>query len=263
MDPKAMSPYGSALLDFFNGDANSSAKVIVHRDDGSKGDSPISLFFRTPSDFSPIERTALDLCRGYVLDVGAGAGCHSLVLQERGLSVCAIDVCPQAVEIMSKRGVKEVHCAGIFEFTGGPFDTMLMMCHGIGIVETLSGLDHFLDCAHKLLKPDGQVLFDSVDVRCTDKPRHLAYQEANRRADRYIGEYRTRFEYRGQRGPFLGFLNVDPETLMDHARKTGWFCEIIRQEEGGDYLARLKPSITPSGLESPPTVNRSSRGRRL
>ena len=261
MDPNAMEPYGSALLDFFNGE--SSAHVVEYRDDGLKGDLSIGIFFRKPSDFSPIEQTALDLCRGRVLDAGAGTGCHSLVLQERGLSVCAIDVCPQAVEIMVKRGVNEVHCTDIFEFTGGPFDTMLMMLHGIGMVETLSGLDSFLGDVHRLLKSNGQILFDSLDVRCTDHPRHLAYQEANRRAGRYIGEMRMQFEYKGQTGPPFGWLHVDPETLMDHAKKTGWSCEIIRQEEDGDYLARLTSSIVSSGSESPPTANRSSRRRRL
>ena len=46
------------------------------------------------------EEAALDLCRGRTLDVGAGAGCHSLILQERGLDVVAIDVAPEAVEVM-------------------------------------------------------------------------------------------------------------------------------------------------------------------
>ena len=84
------------------------------------------------------------LCKGYVLDIGAGTGCHSLALQDRGTRVLAIDVSPQALEILSKRGVEECQHADVFEFQGGPFDTLLLMMHGIGMVEDLAGLDRFL-----------------------------------------------------------------------------------------------------------------------
>ena len=239
MDAEAMEPYGQSLLDFFNGDI--STKVVVHRDDGLAEDLPASVFFRKPSDFSPLEQTAMTLCRGYVLDIGAGTGRHSLALQDRGIRVLAIDVSPQAIEIMSKRGVKECQHVDVFEFHKEPFDTLLMMRHGIGIVEDLSGLDRFLRHAHRLLKPDGQIVFDSLDVRCTDVPRHLAYQEGNRQAGRYFGQFRLRFEYKGHTGPLFGWLHVDPETLRDHAERTGWSCKVVRREESGDYLAQLTP----------------------
>jgi 2-polyprenyl-3-methyl-5-hydroxy-6-metoxy-1,4-benzoquinol methylase len=239
MDTEAMEPYGQSLLDFFNGDI--SAKVVVHRDDGFADDLPASVFFRKPSDFSPLEQTAMTLCRGYVLDIGAGTGCHSLALQDRRIRVLAIDVSPHAIEIMTKRGVKECQHVDVFEFHEGPFDTLLMMMHGIGMVEDLFGLDRFLCHAHKLLKPDGRIVFDSLDVRCTGDPRHLAYQEANRRAGRYFGQIRMRFEHKGQIGPFFGWLHVDPETLIDHAERIGWSCQVVCREDGGDYLAQLTP----------------------
>jgi SAM-dependent methyltransferase len=234
---EAMTPYSLALLDFFKGDT--AAKVIVHRDDGLKSDMPVDVFFRRPVDFSPLEQTALALCRGEVLDVGAGAGCHSLALQERGLNVWAIDISPQAVEIMSQRGVKQVQRADVFELQAGLFDTLLLIMHGIGMVESLAGLNRFLCHAQRLLKPDGQILCDSLDVHATTELIHLAYQEANRQAGHYFGEIRMQFEYKGQKGPFFSWLHVDAETLADHAQKTGWSCRVVRREENGDYLAQL------------------------
>lgn len=237
MHTESMELYGQCLHDFFSGDI--SAKVIVHRDDSYRGDMLARVFFRKPADFSPLEQTAMKLCRGDVLDVGAGAGCHSLALQEQGLRVLAIDVSPHAVAIMAKRGVKEVQCANVFEFQQGQFDTLLMMMHGIGLVEDLSGLDRFLHHAHRLLKPGGQIVCDSLDGRYTTDPVHLAYMESNRRAGHYFGEIRTWFEYKGKMGPIFGWLHVDPETLIAHAESMGWSCQVVFKENGGDYLARI------------------------
>jgi SAM-dependent methyltransferase len=236
MGPKAMEPYGAALA-YFAG--NTGAVLIVHREDGQTTQLPVSYFFRPPSAFTPIEEAAIARCGGHVLDVGAGTGLHSLVLQQRGFRVTAIDVSPQAVEVMARRGVEDVHCADLFEYQGGPFDTVLMMGHGIGMVETLAGLDRFLARARGLLSEKGQVLLDSLDVRGTTDPKNLAYQDANRRAGRYIGEVRLHFEYQGQKGPPCGWLHVDRETLQEHAAKAGWECEVIRAAASGDYLARL------------------------
>ena len=100
-------------------------------------------------------------------------------------------------------------------------------------------LERFLAHAHRLLRSDGQLLLDSVDVRVTSDPLHLAYQEANRVAGRYIGEIRLQFEFRGELGPGCGWLHVDPETLQRHATAAGWQYELLREEENGDHLSRL------------------------
>ena len=240
MDPSAMAPYGLALRDFFSGDRD--ATITIRRDDGSVSEMPVDIFFRQPSDLSPLEQAALALCRGHVLDVGAGTGCHSLTLQAQGFQVMAIDVLPHAVEIMRARGVRHAKCVDIFDVKIAgeqTFDTLLLMLHGIGMVETLAGLDRFLQQAHGLLRSDGQILCDSLDVRESTDPVNTAYHEANRQAGRYVGEIRMSFEYRGHAGPVCGWLHVDAETLSHHARRAGWDCQVIHREENGDYLAQL------------------------
>ena len=105
----------------------------------------------------------------------------------------------------------------------------------------MTPLDRFLAHARSLLRNDGQILLDSLDVRNTSDPQHLAYHEANRRAGRYIGEIRLQLEFRGIKGAFCSWLHVDPDTLADHARRAGWSCEVVMQQEDGEYLARLAP----------------------
>jgi SAM-dependent methyltransferase len=234
----ALAPHGLALLAYFEGQAM--AQLIVRRDDGIEVPVPVSHFFRPSTEFSPVEVAALEHCRGHVLDAGAGSGLHSLYLQSKGMTVTAIDVSSEAVEIMLRRGVQDVHVADVFRFQGGPFDTILMLGHGIGMVGDLLGLDRFLAHAREITADRGQVLLHSVDVRQTDDPNHLAYHEANRQAGRYAGEIRVQFEYDGQRGPYCRWLHVDLETLGRRAAAVGWECELILEQGGGDYLACLR-----------------------
>ena len=240
MSQNAMEPYGKGLLAYWEGDKT--AEIFFLLDD-SHGDSrpiPISNFFRDETEFTPIEQTALDLCKGFILDVGAGTGLFSLPLQAKGLAVTAIDIDPNAVKIMKARGVKDVDQVDVFEFWGGPYDTILLMGHGIGMVQTIDGLDRFLHIIRDLLAADGQVLLDSLDVRNTDNPDYLAYHQSNREAGRYIGEVHMQIKFHDEIGELGGWMNVDPETLVKHAASARWDCEIVVQEESGEYLAQLK-----------------------
>lgn len=237
MPAESMAPHGKALLAFFEGDH--AADLIIRRDDGLESTLPVRHFFRPIAEFSRLELAALDHCSGTILDVGAGAGLHSLVLQERGFAVSAIDIDDNAVKIMKYRGVLNASCTDIFEYHGQAVETVLLMGHGIGMVETLTGLDRFLPFIRSLVTPGGQILLDSLDVRSTSDPRHLAYQANNRLAGRYIGETRLQFEYRGVDGPWCGWLHIDSETLAEYADRAGWNCSIVEQLEHGEYLARL------------------------
>lgn len=237
MMEEAMVPFGMALLDYVNGDT--SQQIVLERDDGLREGLPVSVFFRTPSEFFPLEKTALDLCYGRVLDIGAGAGIHSLALQELGLSVTAIDISPHAVEAMSKMGVRDARCVDVFDFTSETFDTLLLMGRGIGMVENLEGLVHFLITTKNLIKPGGQLLLNSLDVSCTDDPKHLAYHESNVKSGRYAGEIRLCIHYKHITGSYCTWLHVDSETLSEHASEVGWNAEVITRENDGNYLAKL------------------------
>jgi 2-polyprenyl-3-methyl-5-hydroxy-6-metoxy-1,4-benzoquinol methylase len=237
MNPQAMQPYGESLTAYFNGDKD--AELIVHRDDGYKSPLPVSWFFRGPSEYTPIDTKALEHSKGTVLDVGAGTGVHSLALSEKGHSVTAIDISPHAVDILRQRGIEQVFCTDVFSFQSGRFDTLLMLGHGIGMVESLEGLERFLAKAGSLITSEGQLLLDSLDVRATQDPVHLQYQKERQRKGHYIGEIGMQFEFRGQTGPFCTWLHVDRDTLNEYARRAGWSCEMLVELHTGDYLARL------------------------
>ncbi len=237
-DTNHYNPHGQSLLDYQRGDT--AAVITVHSEGGQTTDVPVSLFFRT-LDMFPLERTAVELCRGRVLDIGAGAGCHSLALQARGLPVVAIDFLPECVEVMRARGVLAAQQADIHTFEAEPFDTLLSMMNGLALVRDLAGLQPFLHNLRRLLKPDGQFLADSVDIRRTGRAQSAAIVQTRERTGRYFGESDLQMEYKGRRGTPFSQLYVDAETLTEHARQAGWTCEVVEQEATGRYLARLTP----------------------
>jgi SAM-dependent methyltransferase len=239
MDLSAWEPHQAAMWAYHRGDHDA---VIVVYDDFERDEVPVSYFFRGPEEFLPYERRALDLCWGRVLDVGAGSGCHSLALQERGLEVTAIEILPDLADILRERGIREVQTATWMDVDAGQFDTVLMLMNGLGLAETLGGLREFLREAPRLLRPGGQILADSTDVRVRMDPEAARSGTLERPDGRYIGELHFQLEFQGRKGPPFGQLYVDPETLKRYADEAGWRYDILlAPDDHGHYLVRLTP----------------------
>src|SRR5699024_9750817 len=136
--------------------------LMLHTSYGDTEEMPIEIFFREESELSELEEIALALCDGKVLDVGAGAGIHTLDLQKQGMEVEALDISKRACECMKIMGV--THPTHYDFFTLPPtskYDTLLFLMNGIGLAGELKMLKNTLQQAEKLLNPGGQILFDS------------------------------------------------------------------------------------------------------
>lgn len=230
------SPYSEALLDYWRGDRE--AAYTVHRDDGWSQVVPVAAAF-AGEPFHPIELLALDRASGRVLDVGAGVGRHSLALQSRLAHVTAIEIEPELVRVMSERGVTDALAENVFTLASRQFDTILMLMNGFGMVGTLTGAAAFFEHARSLLSPEGQILCDSLDVRQTSNPTHLAYQQSNLRRGFPAGQMRFWIEYRGRSGKPFDWLHLAFDTLREHAQRHQWKAEKLADDESGRYLARL------------------------
>lgn len=235
-------PHAAALLAYDRGETE--ASIVVVDDLGDTDALSAAHFFRSESDLPPVEREALALCEGRVLDFGAGAGCHALVLQERGHSVCAVEILPELVELLSRRGVLDARPGSVFHPPAGRWDTVLMLMNGWGLPETLAGLERFLVSAERLIAPDGQMIADSTDVRrfAADWRVENGHRFALRDDGRYVGEIQFQLEYDGRRGDPFTQLYVDPDTLRVLGARTGWEVEIVASGQNGEYLSRLRRS---------------------
>ncbi len=234
---EAMKLYGLALKDYLNG--NKSAQVTIIRDDDNRVLLPVNGFFRCATEFE-IDRIALEHCRDKVLDIGAGTGEHTLYLQKQSYDVTAMDISSDACEVMQLRGVNRVICENIWTWnTIVKFDTLLILGRSIGLVENLEGFEKFLNLAKRILSPNGQVLLNSLDVRCTDDRNNLDYQKRNIKAGKYFGEIRMRFEYACHISEYTNHLHIDPETLGRLAKKNNWDVDYLYTDNGGNYLVKL------------------------
>ena len=198
---------------------------------------PLSTLFRTYETMPGIERKALDMVRGRTLDVGAASGCHSLVLQERGIDVTAIDISPLSVETMKLRGVKKVLEEDFFALEGQPYDTILMLMNGLGIVGTFDRMPAFFKRLDKILAPGGRVLCDSSDISYVfeDEDGLIEYPDT----DGYYGELSFQMQYKDTIGEPFPWLYIDADSLKQVAERNGYAVEVVGEGEHYDYLASI------------------------
>lgn len=225
-----MDVFGKALTDFYTkGEANT---LWLLNSYSEPEEMPVNIFFRNEDEMPELEHYALSRCYGDVLDVGAGVGSHSLILQELGHKVTAIDISADAVKIMQQRGVKNAVVQDVFTIAE-KFDTLLFLMNGIGLTGTLQGFAHFLNFAKKLINEGGQLLFDSSDIA-------YLYEDLEKPTNQYFGEVNFCYEYKKQMGDWFNWLYIDQATLVHIAHQNGWHCEIIFEDGEDQYLARLK-----------------------
>lgn len=181
-----------------------------------------------------IEQKALNLCRGKVLDVGCGAGGHSLWLQKKGHDLKAIDISPGAVEVAKKRGVKNVELLDILD-ERDTFDSIIILMNGTGIFQKFNDVEKYLLHLKTLLNADGQILIDSSDII-------YMYDDIEREefsGDRYYGELDYFISYKNDIEKPITWLYLDFESLKTACQNTGLTCEKAVDGAHYDYLARL------------------------
>jgi SAM-dependent methyltransferase len=232
---KEKDPMGHAIKEYFT--TGKAAKLRVFSSQFYEDEIPVPTLFRTFEQMPPQEKEAVRLCRGRVLDVGAGSGCHSVEILKRGLEVVAIDISEVSVQVMKERSIDARVCDFFDKSFDEKFDTILMAMNGIGIVGKIERLSEFFMRAKQLLASDGQILLDSSDIK-------YVFENEGGSLDidlaaGYYGELDYRMQYRGIKGDSFDWLYIDFETLSMYAEQYGFVCEKCIDGEHYDYLARL------------------------
>ncbi len=230
--------FGIAFHDYLKGERKNYFRVWIN---GQEQDPlPVAYFFRTFSRMPIHEKLVLGNCRGRILDVGAGAGAHALVLSKRGLHVTAIDASPGAVEAMQARGLNAIR-TGFMDFSGGVFDSILFLMNGIGMAEKIKRLPALLSHARRLLAPGGAIFLESTDLLYMFEqadgslllPMHTGY----------YGETRFMMTYKNKKARPFAWLYVDYDNLSHLSDQSGLKAEMIWHGRTHNYIARLTHRI--------------------
>ena len=200
-------------------------------------DLPVSYLFRNYKEMNALEQKALDLSFGKVLDVGAGAGSHSLYLQnKRNLEVTALDISPKSIEICKARGVKNAVCEDFLKFSDSKFDTILLLMNGTGVFQSLESINQYLQKLKNLISENGQILLDSTDIL------YMYDQDDDGGvlvpATGYYGELDYYIHYKGESELPMKWLYLDFNTLKNAAIANGFKIQKIKQLDDS-YLAKL------------------------
>lgn len=230
-------PMGAAIADYF--DKGKAAKLRVFSSQFDEDEIPVSQLFRTYDEMPILEQKALQLAEGEILDCGAGSGCHALALQEMNKKVTAIDISPLSIEVMQKRGVKQVFHINLFDENYlEKFDTILMLMNGSGIIGKLERMPIFFQKMKQLLNPNGCIYMDSSDLRYLFEDEDGSFLIDL--AGDYYGEIDYRMQYKQVKGETFDWLYIDFQTLFHYAAENGFTAELIAEGEHYDYLACLR-----------------------
>jgi 2-polyprenyl-3-methyl-5-hydroxy-6-metoxy-1,4-benzoquinol methylase len=231
-----MELHGQAMLDYLNGETD--AYCILRRDDGIAYPPIYAKQFFYPEGLPQLDRIAVEYCAGRVLDIGAGAGSHSLAIQDRGLAVTSVDISAKAVQVMRERGCKDAIIGDVFDSYSEPFDTVFVILN-IGIVRNLDGLNRFLRHLDGLITDDGQLITDSIDPRNSEDESYRQYTQEKIAKGCYLGERTLRFEYKDQVSDWFEWMHIDPETLKRYVDEAGYSMQHLGND-GKRFLTSIQ-----------------------
>ena len=227
--------FGKAILDF---QTNNSPEDIVTETNISEADEmEVAYLFRSFDQMPKLEQKALQLSEGKILDIGCGAGSHSLHLQENSFDVTAIDISENAIKACQLRGLKNAKVQNLLDIEDEKFDTILLLMNGTGIFGTLNETSKYLQKLKSLLNPNGQILIDSSDIiYMFDEDDDGSYLVP---ANQYYGELTFTISYKNETETAFSWLYLDYNTLQNVAHANGFNCELVIEGNHFDYLAKL------------------------
>jgi SAM-dependent methyltransferase len=228
--------FGKAILDY---QTNSSPENIITSTSISEEDEmEVGYLFRSFEEMPAIEQKALQLSSGKILDIGCGAGSHSLYLQnEQNINVHSIDVSKNAIQACLLRGLKNIRAIDVLDLENEKYDTILLLMNGTGIFETLEKSTIYLQKLKSLLNPNGQILIDSSDIiymfdEDEDGGKWIP-------SDNYYGELTFSLQYKNEKEDDFPWLYMDYNTLQNVAIANGLKCQLLMEGDHYDYLAQL------------------------
>jgi SAM-dependent methyltransferase len=243
---KSRDAYGHLMRDFLRGRA---ADEIIEREDGL-----LSLgrwlgpqtYFSSYEDWPPLHKIAMRYVRGRTLDIGCGAGRHSLYLQEKGFDVIGIDSSPLAIAVCRSRGLRKVRVlsiSGVGEFAPARFDSVIMMGNNFGLFGSFRKAQTLLRVLHRITAPEARIVAESTSPYAVNDSLHRGYRRWNLKRGRMAGQLRFRIRHKNIIGEWMDYLLVSKREVRRIVKGTGWRISKLH-DSGRAPLARYIMVLT-------------------
>jgi SAM-dependent methyltransferase len=233
--------FGHALYDHLQNAGKDEWATVIERDDGLVDVIEAQEYFTPYADWPAHQQQALAFARGRVLDIGCGAGRHSLHLQAQGLDVLGVDESPLAIETCKLRGLQQARVMSITQLSSGlgTFDAILMLGNNFGLFANPVRAGWLLRRFAAMTSPAARIIAETLDPYPASEPLHLAYHQRNRERGRWAGQITIRVRYRNYATPWFDYLFVSREELRGLLEGTGWVVERLIDSADARYIAIL------------------------
>jgi SAM-dependent methyltransferase len=220
---------GSAIESYFLNNDDTPIRVFINKNE--EPEMYPNVFFRSYKKMLKYEKISMSLCRGKILDIGCGAGCHALYLQGKGMEVTAVEISRKSSEVAAARGVTQVINEDWRNLKLKNFDTVLVLMNGMGLADSPSELKVMLRKLKGFLNNTGSIIIDSTDVTYAKADWPMLDSE-------YFGKVQFELKYKGKTQCFP-WLFVDFETAVKTARSVKLNVDVLERARNGHFLLRL------------------------
>lgn len=215
-------PFPQALHDYHFGELQG---PVVYRRGHETEEVGIEFYFDVVDDSESWPNRYLD---GPLLDMGAGAGRHSLSFQEQFETV-AIEQNELFVEILRDRGVKDARQVDMFTLRGtfgeDRFESAMAFGTQVSLSRSMQGLTQFLTDLAAVTTPKATAVFDGYDPDKEKTKAKLDYYDdvADGLAYRLL-----QMEYDGILGEPWLYRLFSPDRIRDATDRTDWEVAEVR-----------------------------------
>jgi len=241
MRGKNQDAHGRLIYDYFVG--RPLGVEIVERDDGFINSGAGGAYLSPFEDWPAREKSAIRFAKGRVLDIGCGAGRHSLFLQAKGLEATGVDISPLAIRVCRARGLRDARLMSIDDVgpSLGKFDTILMLGNNFGLFSNKTKARVLLGRFLKMTNRKARIIAESLEIyRPPVDPAHRRYHLTNRRRGRMPGQVKIRIRYRSLATPWFDYLLASKKEMKEILKGTGWRAKRFFSSKGPSYIAIIE-----------------------
>lgn len=223
-------PFADAIESYWR---TGKGRIRYKRDDGWSQIEDAWWYFASFRNFPSFEKKALAYAKGRVLDLGCGAGRHTLYLQSRGSKVFAFDTSARIAMIARSRGVRRIGVASACEvlpLSACRFDTVLLLGNNLGFCGGSKQTARLLHEIARVTRPHAHIIATTRAPGASSK-RDVEYWAKQTTKGTEFGRLKLRLDFRGRHPRWVWIYLVSPEDLALFAWTNGWAVTRVFGEE--------------------------------